>query len=72
MHNKLTAFSGEPLTLAEKQQKYRSNLHCIPNVLLEKIEMAFHIELTHNSTAIEGNTLNHKATLFVEDCITRL
>ena len=44
-------------TLLEKQQIYINNLHLIPKDVLEKIQAAFYIEFTHNSTAIEGNTL---------------
>lgn len=43
--------------LLEKQQRYIENLHLIPKEVLEKVQAAFHIEFTHNSTAIEGNTL---------------
>ena len=43
--------------LLEKQQIYKTNLHLIPKEVLEKVQAAFHVEFTHNSTAIEGNTL---------------
>ena len=43
--------------LFEKQKIYKENLHLIPKEVLEKVQTAFHIEFTHNSTAIEGNTL---------------
>ena len=43
--------------LLEKQKIYKDNLHLIPKEVLEKVQTAFHIEFTHNSTAIEGNTL---------------
>lgn len=43
--------------MLEKQQIYRENLHLIPKDVLEKVQAAFHVEFTHNSTAIEGNTL---------------
>lgn len=44
-------------SLLEKQKLYKENLHLIPKEVLEKVQTAFHIEFTHNSTAIEGNTL---------------
>ncbi|MFI3174488.1 MAG: Fic family protein [Bacillota bacterium] len=43
--------------LFEKQRIYKEHLHLIPKEVLEKVQAAFHIEFTHNSTAIEGNTL---------------
>ena len=43
--------------MLEKQQIYIENLHLIPQEVLEKVQAAFHVEFTHNSTAIEGNTL---------------
>lgn len=84
--------------ILEKKERYLSCLSILPKESLDKIMMAFKIEFTHNSTAIEGNTLslietkvvledgvsvggkqlreiyevinNHKAMLYVEECIT--
>jgi len=43
----------------------------LPGVVLEKIENAFAIEYTHNSTAIEGNTLSlAEVKLVLEDGIS--
>ncbi len=85
--------------LLEKKDLYNKNLYLIPEEVLKKIRTSFHVEFTHNSTAIEGNTLtlietkvllednvsiggkklreiyevvnNHKATLYVEECIVQ-
>lgn len=85
--------------ILEKKEKYLSCLSTLPRETLDKIRMAFQVEFTHNSTAIEGNTLslietkvvledgisiggkqlreiyeiinNHKAMLYVEQCITK-
>lgn len=43
--------------ILKKQQIYKENLHLISKEVFEKVQSAFHIEFTHNSTAIEGNTL---------------
>ena len=44
--------------LIQKQQFYSKNKHILDCAIKEKIEKAFDIEFTYNSTTIEGNTLN--------------
>lgn len=41
----------------EKQKRYEAEKRTFPEVTIESYEKAFEIEFTHNSTAIEGNTL---------------
>ena len=43
--------------LLEKRDFYQQNKGLISEITLESYEHAFEIEYTHNSTAIEGNTL---------------
>lgn len=43
--------------LCEKREQLRQILPSIPDEVLAKFNKAFEIEYTHNSTAIEGNTL---------------
>lgn len=44
-------------SLCEKRERLQRALPDIPNEVLSKFDKAFEIEYTHNSTAIEGNTL---------------
>lgn len=44
-------------TLFQKKEKLKQILKIIPKEALESFERSFDIEYTHNSTAIEGNTL---------------
>lgn len=44
-------------SLCEKREQLQKMLPDIPNEVLSKFDKAFEIEYTHNSTAIEGNTL---------------
>lgn len=43
--------------LCQKRDELRTVLPDIPHEVLDKFDRAFEIEYTHNSTAIEGNTL---------------
>ena len=43
--------------LLRKRDLYQSGRASIPELTLQSYEQAFEIEYTHNSTAIEGNTL---------------
>lgn len=43
--------------LCEKRERLRQVLPSIPDEVLAKFDKSFEIEYTHNSTAIEGNTL---------------
>lgn len=43
--------------LCEKRERLQKVLPDIPGEILSKFDKAFEIEYTHNSTAIEGNTL---------------
>jgi len=57
--------------LNAKYEYYRKNKHLISADVLNKYERAFLIEYTHNSTAIEGNTLTLIETkLLLEDEIS--
>lgn len=57
--------------ILSKKELYTKNLHTINPISLEKLKMAFDIEFTHNSTAIEGNTLTLIETkLILEDKIS--
>lgn len=54
-----------------KQRKYIENLPILSKDLIDKIQAAFHVEFTHNSTAIEGNTLSLIETkVLLEDGIS--
>ena len=72
--------------LLRKRDLYQSGRASIPELTLQSYEQAFEIEYTHNSTAIEGNTLtlmetkvlledgivNHqKAYRYVKECIAK-
>lgn len=57
--------------LLQKKEFYVQNRALIPKLTLQSFEQAFEIEYTHNSTAIEGNTLTLMETkLVLEDGIT--
>ncbi|MFI3141946.1 MAG: Fic family protein [Clostridia bacterium] len=57
--------------ILQKQKQYESKKHLISKLALEKEEIAFKIEFTHNSTAIEGNTMTLMQTkLLLEDKIS--
>lgn len=55
----------------QKKEIYQANKARIPEITLKSYEQAFEIEYTHNSTAIEGNTLTLMETkLVLEDGIS--
>ncbi len=57
--------------LDEKRKYLRENIDKLPKELLENYESNFDIEYTHNSTAIEGNTLSLLDTkMVIEEGIT--
>ena len=57
--------------LLRKRDLYQSGRASIPELTLQSYEQAFEIEYTHNSTAIEGNTLTLMETkVLLEDGIT--
>lgn len=57
--------------LLRKKELYQSGREFIPELTLQSYEQAFEIEYTHNSTAIEGNTLTLIETkVLLEDRIT--
>ena len=43
--------------IVQKRNQYQTVRDSIPELTLQSYENAFEIEYTHNSTAIEGNTL---------------
>ena len=51
--------------LQHKKELYRQGKEYIPRLTLQSYEQAFEIEYTHNSTAIEGNTLTLMETKVV-------
>lgn len=51
--------------LLDKQQRYWADKGLIPELTAESFEHAFEISYTHNSTAIEGNTLTLMETKVV-------
>ncbi|MCL2352309.1 MAG: Fic family protein [Firmicutes bacterium] len=54
--------------LNKKREYYQANKHLLPREITSNYEAAFRIEYTHNSTAIEGNTLSLIETkLLLED-----
>ena len=54
--------------LNRKREYYHASKHLLPREAVSKYEAAFRIEYTHNSTAIEGNTLSLIETkLLLED-----
>lgn len=57
--------------LLRKRKIYLSGRTSIPDLTLQSFEQAFEIEYTHNSTAIEGNTLTLMETkVLLEDGIS--
>lgn len=57
--------------LVEKRDRYQAERTSIPEYTLQSYEQAFEIEYTHNSTAIEGNTLTLIETkVLLEDGIS--
>ena len=57
--------------LQKKQQQYFEGKNAIPELTAASFEQAFEISYTHNSTAIEGNTLSLVETkLLLEDGIS--
>ena len=57
--------------LLQKRERFRQALPRIPALTLESYERAFEVEYTHNSNAIEGNTLTLMETkLILEDAIS--
>lgn len=57
--------------LLRKKELYQAGRASIPELTLASYEQAFEIEYTHNSTAIEGNTLTLMETkLVLEDGIS--
>lgn len=57
--------------LIQKRERYQSERSSIPEYTLQSYEQAFEIEYTHNSTAIEGNTLTLIETkVLLEDGIS--
>ncbi|HJC22594.1 MAG TPA: Fic family protein [Candidatus Eisenbergiella merdavium] len=57
--------------LIQKRDRYQADLKRIPEYTLQTFEQAFEIEYTHNSTAIEGNTLTLIETkVLLEDGIS--
>ena len=60
----------DPDRLLQKRECYRQALPSIPALTLQSYELAFEVEYTHNSNAIEGNTLTLMETkLVLEDAI---
>ena len=57
--------------LIQKRDRYQADKDQIPEYTLQTFEQAFEIEYTHNSTAIEGNTLTLMETkVLLEDGIS--
>ena len=57
--------------LLRKRELYQQALPRIPALTLQSYDQAFEVEYTHNSNAIEGNTLTLMETkLVLEDAIT--
>lgn len=57
--------------ILEKQKMYEAQKGTFPEATIESYEKAFEIEYTHNSTAIEGNTLTLMETkVLLEDGIS--
>ena len=57
--------------ILEKQKLYEDGKDALHTVTIESYNDAFEVEFTHNSTAIEGNTLTLMETKVVlEDCIS--
>ena len=45
-------------SLLRKKEFYRRHKNVLPDFVMQNYKQAFEIEYTHNSTAIEGNTLS--------------
>lgn len=57
--------------ILQKKEQYQAKKMFIPEITLQSYEQSFEIEYTHNSTAIEGNTLTLMETkLVLEDGIS--
>lgn len=57
--------------ILQKKERYAAGRSSIPELTLQSYEQAFEIEYTHNSTAIEGNTLTLIETkVLLEDGIS--
>ena len=57
--------------IVQKRNRYQAVRDSIPELTLQSYEKAFEIEYTHNSTAIEGNTLTLIETkVLLEDGIS--
>ena len=57
--------------IVQKRNRYQAARDSIPELTLQSYEKAFEIEYTHNSTAIEGNTLTLIETkVLLEDGIS--
>lgn len=57
--------------ILKKREQYLAGRASIPELTLQSYEQAFEIEYTHNSTAIEGNTLTLMETkVLLEDGIS--
>lgn len=57
--------------IVQKRNRYQAERDSIPELTLQSYEKAFEIEYTHNSTAIEGNTLTLIETkVLLEDGIS--
>ena len=57
--------------LQQKKAFIKDNIHALPRAVYENYMSAFEIEYTHNSTAIEGNTLSLMETkLLLEDQVS--
>ena len=57
--------------LLRKKEQYQASRASIPDYTLFTFEQAFEVEYTHNSTAIEGNTLTLIETkVLLEDGIS--
>ena len=57
--------------LIQKRDRYQEKRSSIPEYTLQTYEQAFEIEYTHNSTAIEGNSLTLMETkVLLEDGIS--
>jgi len=57
--------------LYRKREYFHANKHLLPPEVMSNYEAAFRVEYTHNSTAIEGNTLSLLETkLLLEDKIS--
>lgn len=62
---------NEHKLLIDKRDFVKKNLYLLGNEILENYNMDFNINFTHDSTAIEGNTLTLKETkLLLEDKIS--